>query len=216
MAIRVLLADDHALMREGLRSILSREPEVEVVGEAASGREAIELCRELEPEVVIMDVAMEDLNGVEATRRIRERDSSVRVIALSSHNDSRFIAEMIRAGAAAYVLKENAYAELRRALKAVQRGATYLCPGSASQAAAIIRETDSAKGTPWQILGAREREVLQLIAEGLSTPDVADRLGISANTVETHRRNIMRKLDLHNAVELTRYAIREGLTKVGD
>jgi len=216
MATRVLLADDHALMREGVRSILEREPGVEVVGEAASGREAVSMCRELSPEVVIMDVAMDDLNGMEATRRIRERGDSVRVIALSSHNDSRFIAEMIRAGAAAYVLKENAYSELRRALKAVQRGDTYLCPAAAGQAADLIRNPGSGGGTPWQILGPREREVLQLIAEGHSSPDIAERLCISANTVDTHRRNIMRKLELHNVVELTRYAIREGLTRVDD
>ncbi len=216
MATRVLLADDHALMREGLRSILERETGVEVVGEAASGREAVSMCRELAPEVVIMDVAMGDLNGMEATRRILARGDSVQVIALSSHNDSRFIAEMIRAGAAAYVLKENAYSELRRALKAVQRGDTYLCPSAAGQAADLIRNPDSVGGTPWQILGPREREVLQLIAEGHSTPDIAERLCISANTVDTHRRNIMRKLELHNVVELTRYAIREGLTRVDD
>jgi two-component system NarL family response regulator len=216
MKTRVLLADDHALMREGLRSILEREAGVEVVGEAASGREAVDMCRDLAPEVVIMDVAMDDLNGMEATRRIRERDDSVRVIALSSHNDSRFIAEMIRAGAAAYVLKENAYGELRRALQAVQRGGTYLCPAAAGQAANIIRDSDSTPGTPWEILGPREREVLQLIAEGHSTPEIAERLSISANTVDTHRRNIMRKLELHNVVELTRYAIREGLTRVDD
>ncbi len=216
MATRVLLADDHALMREGLRSILEREAGLEIVGEAASGREAVDMCRELVPELVIMDVAMGDLNGIEATRRIRDRNDSVGVIALSSHNDSRFIAEMLRAGAAAYVLKENAYSELRRALKAVKRGDTYLCPGAAGQAAILIRDPESGRDTPWQMLGPREREVLQLIAEGHSTPDIAERLCISANTVDTHRRNIMRKLDLHNVVELTRYAIREGLTRVDD
>lgn len=216
MATRVLLADDHALMREGLRSILDRDAAVEVVGEAGSGLEAMQLCKELNPDIVIMDVAMDDVNGVEATRRILGRHSGVRVIALSSHNDSRFIAEMIRAGAAAYVLKENAYSELRRALQAVQRGDTYLCPAAAGQAADLIRNPGSGGGTPWQILGPREREVLQLIAEGHSSPGIAERLCISANTVDTHRRNIMRKLELHNVVELTRYAIREGLTRVDD
>ncbi|HZX21908.1 MAG TPA: response regulator transcription factor [Woeseiaceae bacterium] len=216
MNARVLLADDHALMREGLRSILERDAALEVVGEAGSGLEAVQLCKELSPDIVIMDVAMDDLNGVEATRRILGRQNGIRIVALSSHNDSRFIAEMLRAGAAAYVLKENAYSELRRALKAVQRGDTYLCPAAAGQAANLIRDSESGPGTPWQSLGPREREVLQLIAEGHSTPDIAERLCISANTVDTHRRNIMRKLELHNVVELTRYAIREGLTRVDD
>lgn len=216
MAIRVLLADDHALMREGLRAILARDRDVEVLGEAASGLEAVELCRECRPDVVIMDVAMNDLNGVEATRRIRERDPGVRIVALSSHSDSRFIAEMLRAGASAYVLKENAYAELRRALDAVRRGSTYLCPGAAGTAARIISESDAAGGSPWHVLGNREREVLQLIAEGHSSPEIAERLHIAPNTVETHRRNIMRKLKLHNVVELARYAIREGLSRVDD
>ena len=216
MTTRVLLADDHALMREGLRAILTRESDMEVVGEASSGLEAVELCRTLSPDIVIMDVAMEDLNGVEATRRIRERDSSIRIVALSSHCDSRFIAQMLRAGASAYVLKENAYGELRRALKAVLRDSTFLCPASAAKAAQIISETEPGSESPWQALGAREREILQLLAEGLSTPDIAERLHISSNTVDTHRRNIMRKLDLHNVVELTRYAIREGLTCVDD
>lgn len=217
VTIRVLLADDHALMREGLRAILSRDGGgIEVVGEAASGLEAIEMCRELAPDLVIMDVAMADVNGVEATRRILERDDSIRVVALSSHNDSRFIAEMLRAGAAAYVLKENAYRELRRAIDAVRRGSTYLCPQAAGKAAHIIRDSSSGNGSPWELLGAREREVLQLIAEGLSSPDIAGRLHIATNTVDTHRRNIMRKLDLHNVVEITRYAIREGLTRLDD
>src|SRR6056297_675460 len=147
MNARVLLADDHALMREGLRSILDRDATVEVVGEAGSGLEAVQLCKELNPDIVIMDDGMDDVNGVEATRRILGRHNSVRVIALSSHNDSRFIAEMIRAGAAAYVLKENAYSELRRALQAVQRGDTYLCPAAAGQAASLIRDPGSGRGT---------------------------------------------------------------------
>jgi two-component system NarL family response regulator len=214
MTIRVLIADDHALMREGLAAILETEPDIEVIGEAASGREAIDMARELEPDVILMDVAMPDVNGVEATRQIRERNESIKVLALSSHNDSRFIAAILRAGASGYVLKGNAFQELRKGLMAVQQGKTYLCPGVSEVAAEIIRESGSPSDSVYERLGAREREVLQLLAEGLSSAEIGKRLHISPSTVETHRRNIMRKLDLHNAVELTRYAIRHGLTFV--
>ncbi|WP_405233263.1 response regulator [Lentisalinibacter salinarum] len=216
MGIKVLIADDHTLMREGLRSILEREDGVEIIGEASSGLEVLELCLDAVPDIVVMDVAMEDLNGVEATRRLRERHASVRVIALASHNDSRLMAQMLRAGASGYVLKENAYTELRPALDAVSRGSSYLCPGVTAKAAEIIQDTEAPRGSAWDVLGDREREVLQLLAEGLTSAEVAEKLHIALNTVETHRRNIMRKLDLHNVVELTRYAIREGLTRVED
>jgi len=216
LGIKVLIADEHTLMREGLRSILTREDGVEIIGEASSGLGVLELCLEAVPDVVVMDVAMEDLNGVEATRRLRQRHAGVRVIALASHNDGRLMAEMLRAGASGYVLKENAYTELSRALDAVSRGSTYLCPGAAGKAAEIIQDTEAPRGSAWDVLGDREREVLQLLAEGLTSAEIAGKLHIAPNTVETHRRNIMRKLDLHNVVELTRYAIREGLTRVDD
>ncbi|SRR6056297_120139 len=207
---KVLLADRHGLVREGLRAILARDASIQVVGEAASGLDTVRLASEQAPEVVIMDVDMKDLGGGEIVRRIHARHRETRVIALSV--DTRLVADMLRAGVAAYLLKESAYTELRRAVDAVCRGGTYLCPRAASAAAQAIRESTDSRAPASRHLGAREREVLRLLAEGLSAPQIAATLHIAPTTVETHRRNIMRKLDLHNVVELTRYAIREGLT----
>lgn len=214
MSIRVLIVDDHAMMRDGLVAMLSRDPEIEIAGEAESGLEAVRLCPELEPDVVIMDVTMDDLNGIEATRQILGRQPEIRIIGLSSHKESRYLSEMLRAGALAYVLKENTYGELRTAIDRVRRGQTYLSPKVAKLGAEFMREPVAPGGSAYELLGDREREILQLLAEGLSAPQIADRLSIAASTVDTHRRNIMNKLDIHNVVELTRYAIREGLTQV--
>ena len=213
--IRVLLVDDHELMREGLRSILEREKDVEVVGEAASGREAVKLARCLEPDVVVMDVAMKDSNGIEATRQLRSERPDLKVIALSSHSDSRYVNAMLDAGACGYVLKTNAYGDLRRALVAAQQGKSYLCPDvteSVVGASLHKREPDPSQAS----LSPREKEVLQLLAEGLSSPEIGQRLYIATNTVETHRRNVMRKLRIHSVADLTKYAIREGLTSLED
>ncbi len=213
--LRVLLVDDHELMRQGLRSILERDGDVEVVGEAASGRAAVELAGTLTPDVVVMDVAMQDLNGIEATRQIRSACPDVKVLALSSHADGRYVAAMLDAGACGYVLKANAYDDLRRALDAARRGKSYLCADvtDAVVGASLRREgrvqTDAR--TP---LSPREREVLQLLAEGLSSPEIGERLFVATSTVETHRRNLMRKLGIHSVADLTKYAIREGLTSV--
>ena len=213
MTLRVLLVDDHELMRQGLRSILESEGGVEVVGEAANGREAIELAKKLTPQVVVMDVAMQDMNGIEATRQVCSACPGVKVIALSSHSDSRYVTAMLDAGASGYVLKANAYDELRRALDAARRGKTYLCADvTESVVATSLRGggTESAR----TLLSAREREVLQLLAEGLSSPEIGRRLFIATSTVETHRRNVMRKLGIHSVADLTKYAIREGLTSL--
>jgi len=216
MTIRILLVDDHELMREGLRSILEREQDVEVVGEAASGRDAVALSATLEPDVVVMDVGMKDLNGIDATKQIRSAHPSVKVIALSSHSDSRYVSAMLAAGACSYVLKANAYSDLRRALDAARRGKNYLC---ADVTKSVVDASLSGGGRP--IGGAsevelsdREREVLQLLAEGLSSPQIGKRLFIATSTVETHRRSIMRKLSIHNVADLTKWAIREGLTEL--
>ena len=211
MSIRILLADDHAMLREGLRSILSKERDVEVVGEAADGRSAVELARKLAPDVVVMDVGMEGLNGIEATRQIRALGPKTRVIALSTHSDRRYVIGMLEAGAAGYLVKVSAYDELRQAVRAVASGRTYLSPQIAEHVVGD-RVAGSPAGASKALLGAREREVLQLIAEGHRSPEIARRLHISEYTVETHRRNIMQKLDLHSVAELTRYAIREGIT----
>jgi two-component system NarL family response regulator len=210
--LRVLLVDDHELMRQGLRSILERENDVNVVGEAASGRAAIELARTLAPDVVVMDVAMQDQNGIEATRQIRAACPNVKVLALSSHSDARYVTAMLEAGACGYVLKANAYDDLRRALDAARRGRSYLCADvTESVVGASLR---GAGATPVAQLSGREREVLQLLAEGLSSPEISQRLFIATSTVETHRRNIMRRLGIHSVADLTKYAIREGLTSL--
>jgi two-component system NarL family response regulator len=210
--LRVLLIDDHELMRQGLRSILDREDDVEVVGEAASGRAALELSRTLAPDVVVMDVAMQDQNGIEATRQIRAACPNVKVLALSSHSDARYVNAMLEAGACGYVLKANAYDDLRRALDAARRGRSYLCADvTQSVVGASLRAVGA---TPAAQLSGREREVLQLLAEGLSSPEIGQRLFIATSTVETHRRNIMRRLGIHSVADLTKYAIREGLTSL--
>jgi DNA-binding NarL/FixJ family response regulator len=208
VSLRILLVDDHAMLREGLRSILAREPGVEVVGEAADGRAALDAVRALAPDVVVMDVGMADLNGIEATRRIRAESPSTRVIALSTHSDRRYVAGMLEAGARGYVAKVSAYDELRQAVRAVAAGRVYLSPRLADAGVPAPRVSTTISLAP------REREVLQLIAEGHSSPEIAGRLHISGHTVETHRRNIMQKLGLHSVAELTRYAIREGITSL--
>jgi DNA-binding NarL/FixJ family response regulator len=208
---RILLVDDHKLMREGLRSILEKEAAFSIVGEAGSGREAVRLAEKLRPDVVVMDVAMSDLNGIEATRQIKALVPKTAVVALSSHSDRRYVKAILDAGASAYVLKANAYEQLKRGVDAACRGLKYLCAEVTSQIIDSALQEGTA-GSVWEILGAREREVLQLLAEGLTSSQIAQRLHVSPSTVETHRRNIMRKLDVHNVAELTKYAIREGLT----
>ena len=213
MNLRVVLVDDHRMFREALRPLLAQTPGFEIAGEAGDGQQAIELCAQLAPDVVIMDVSMPGLNGIEATRRILAERPQTRVVVLSMHADRRFVAETLRAGAAAYVLKDAGFAELVRALQAVAEGRTYLSEPVRQlvvqeYVAGLQREDRSA----FSLLSAREREVLQLVAEGVSTKEIGDRLSVSVKTVETHRRQIMEKLDLHSVAELTKYAIREGLT----
>lgn len=213
MTLRVVLVDDHRMFREALRPLLAQTPGFEIVGEAGDGQQAIELCAQLAPDVVIMDVSMPGLNGLEATRRLLAERPRTRVVVLSMHADRRFVAETLRAGAAAYVLKDAGFAELVRALQAVAEGRTYLSEPVRQlvvqeYVAGLQREDRSA----FSLLSAREREVLQLVAEGVSTKEIGDRLAVSVKTVETHRRQIMEKLDLHSVAELTKYAIREGLT----
>jgi DNA-binding NarL/FixJ family response regulator len=204
-------------MREGLRALLEEAPDIEIVGQAADGREALELVRTLSPDVVVMDVGMPELNGVEATRRIRSEFEGVKVIALSTHTDKRYVHHMLEAGACGYVLKISAYDELLRAVRAVSLGKTYLSPEVA--ASVVERSTTPHTGTAvdaYSTLGSREREVLQLIAEGKTSAETAKEMHISTKTVETHRRNIVQKLGLHGIAELTKYAVREGLTSLDD
>jgi len=217
MKTRVLLVDDHKVMLEGLRALLEGQPDLEVVGTATDGATAIELVGKLAPDVVVMDIGMPTLNGIETTRRIRAAHERVRVIALSTHADKRYVHHMLDAGAAGYVLKIGAYDELVRAVRAAALRKTYLSPEIAGLV--VERSTSAHPGravSAFSTLGSREREVLQLVAEGGSSCEVAKAMHISIKTVETHRRNIVQKLGLHGTALLTKYAIREGLTTVDE
>ncbi len=214
MSIRIILVDDHVIVREGLRSLIEKRPDMQIVGEAGDGRNAVEMARKLLPDVVLMDVSMPDMNGIEATRNIRGKCPGVKVLVLSMHFDRKFAVEMLKAGASGYLLKDAAFEELITAIRAVLSGHTYLCHGISD---AIIRNyVDSADMgmSVFSILTTREREVLQLITEGNSTKEIASILRLSVKTVETYRKLIMEKLDLHSIAELTKYAIREGLTSL--
>ena len=215
MSTRIILADDHKIMREGLRSLLDKQQDIEVVGEAEEGRTTVRLVTDLSPDVVIMDIEMASLNGIEATRQIVAKTPEVRIIALSVHSDRRFITEMLKAGASGYVLKDCSFEELVQAIRAVMANRIYLSPGIADNVikdyVSFLPRTDF---SVFSILTEREREVLQLIAEGKSTKEIALSLHVSVKTIETHRKRIMDKLDIHSIAELTKYAIREGLTSI--
>ena len=213
MAIKVLIADDHQIVRQGLRTLLEREPDLEVVAEAENGRSTVRLARESHPEVIIMDVAMPDMNGIEATRQIISEMPKMKVIALSMYADRRFVANMLKAGASGYLLKDCASEELVRAIRVVLTHKTFLSPGVAD---IVVKDYVQAplgrEASVFSILSNREREVLQLMAEGKSTNQIAECLHVSVKTVETHRQQMMQKLKMHSVAELTKYAIREGLT----
>ena len=212
---RVLLADDHKIMREGLRSLLEEGEGVEVVGEAENGRMVLEMAEDLRPHLVIMDVGMPDLNGIEATRKLVDEMPNVKVIALSMHSDRQYVGGMLEAGACGYLLKDSAFEELEEALSTVMDDRIYLSPDVADVVVKnFVRGMPTEAPSVYAQLTPREREVLQLVAEGLSTRQIASRLDVSVKTVETHRRNTMEKLDLESVAELTKYALREGLTSL--
>jgi DNA-binding NarL/FixJ family response regulator len=214
-SIRILLAEDHEMVRAGLRSLLAREPGVEVVGEAGDGRAAVRLAEELAPDVVLMDVGMPGLNGLEATRQItaNRNGAGPRVIALSGHSDRRVTTEMLKAGATGYVMKEAAFQDLAAALRSVMEGKVYVSP-AASQAVVdeYVRSARGDDSSPSEKLSPRERQVLQLLAEGKSTKQIALALGITTKTVETHRSHVKEKLGIDSVAGLTKYALRTGLT----
>ena len=213
MSIRILLVDDHQMFRDGLRSILASKEGIEVVGEAGDGRVAVEIAAALTPDVVIMDIGMPGLNGMEAARRIKANDPGVKVVALSTYSDKRYVLSMLEAGASGYVLKAAAVDEVCRAVEAVAEGKRYLSPEITGVVVDAHLRAPAQPGAPSSSpLGSREREILQLLAEGHGSPEIARHLHIATSTVETHRRNIMRKLDAHSIAELTKFAVREGLT----
>ena len=214
MNIRLLLADDHRLMRQGLISLIHAEAGLEVVGEAENGKEVVTLAAKLRPHIVIMDIAMPDLNGIEATRQIINANPQTKVIALSGHDSTQFVREMLSAGASAYLLKRRACEELIRAIHEVVKGRKFLSPDVAQGVVdAYVQLSSLSNDRPaFIVLTDREREVLQRLAEGHATKETADALSVSVKTVETHRRNIMEKLNLHSIAELTKYAVREGIT----
>ena len=212
MSIRIVLADDHKMILAALRSLLEKEIDISVVGEAGDGTALLDLVERTAPDVVVVDVGMPGMNGIEATRRLLAVRPLLKVIALSAYSDKRFVLEMLEAGAKGYLIKASAGDELPRAIRAIAQGSTYLCPEVAGTLVEAARGKSSRAGNAAAKLGRREREVLALLAEGKSSSEIAARMCIAASTVEVHRRNIMRKLDLHSVAELTKYAIREGLT----
>lgn len=215
--IRVLIVDDHGIVRAGIRSLLEDQADIEVVGETGSGWKAIELALRLQPDVVLMDIAMGDLSGLEATQEIRERAPDVNVLALTMHDREEYFFAMLKAGALGYVLKESEPDELLAAIRAVHRGEAFLSPyvTKAVLEDYLAQRTDQAQSR-YDSLTLREKEVLRLAAEGKTTQEMADMLHLSPKTVEKHRSSMMRKLELHSLSELIKYAIRKGLIEVDE
>jgi DNA-binding NarL/FixJ family response regulator len=206
--IRILLADDHAVVRQGFKMILGAEPDMEIVGEAGNGREAVEQAEQLRPDIVVMDVAMPELNGIEATRRLAASMPHTRVIALSMHKDSVYVREILRAGARGYLLKDSGASDLVSAIRAVASGESYLSPAVSN---AVLDDYRKHVTNPIDLLTSREREVLQMLAEGKTNKEIAVVLNLSVYTVDAHRGRIMEKLNVHSINELVRFAVRNGL-----
>jgi DNA-binding NarL/FixJ family response regulator len=214
MTIRVMLVDDHKILRDALKIVFTREADISFVGEANSGVNALKLVKEMHPDVIVMDIGMPEMGGIQTTLALRQSYPKIKILALSTFFDRRIVLQMLEAGANGYIVKAAGSEELLRGIRAVAAGRSYLCP-DVSQ---IILESVCVNNGNEKLgsfrLGRREREVLKLLAEGLTSPVIGSRLHIATSTVEVHRRNIMRKLDLHSIAELTKYAIRHGLTEV--
>ena len=206
--IRILLADDHAVVRQGFKMILGEQADMEIVGEAGNGREAVELAEQLRPDIVVMDVSMPELNGIEATRRLGASVPHARVVALSMHKDSVYVREILRAGARGYLLKDSPAADLVSAIRAVASGEGYISPAVSN---AVLDDYRRHVTNPIDMLSSREREVLQMLAEGKTNKEIAVVLNLSVYTVDAHRGRIMEKLNLHSINELVRFAVRNGL-----
>jgi two-component system response regulator NreC len=215
MGIKIIVADDHRIVRNGLRILLNSEPDIEVIAEAENGRKTIQLTRELSPDVVVMDITMPDLNGIEATRQILAEFPQVKIIALSMHNHEQFVTGMFMAGASGYLLKDCSVDELAAAIRAAAKGEVYLSPGVANMVIKnYVRQLKESEKSMPPILTPRESEVLQLVSEGKTSKEIASLMYISVKTVDTHRRHIMDKLAVSSIAELTKYAIRAGLTSL--
>lgn len=215
MKLRILLADDHTLLREGLKTLLERESDLQVVADVANGRLAVRKAEELQPDLVVLDVDMPELNGIEAARQLSEAHPRMRIVCLSMHSGSKFVDAMLEAGALGYVLKNEAAKTLVTAIRKVAGGEVYLSPEiNTGLVKRYVGKQPAGRGAAFTALSDREREVLQLIAEGASSKEISTKLGVSEKTVSTHREHIMAKLDLHNVADLTRYAIREGIANL--
>ena len=216
MSLRVILADDHKIVRDGLRNLLHKPPDVEVIADAEDGRTTVKLAKELSPDVVVMDITMPDMNGIEATNRILSENPRIKIIGLSMHSDRRFVVEMLKAGGSGYLLKDCAFEELANAIHAVMKNQIYLCPPIAKTVTEdyLNRLAPTNASSAYTILTPREREVLQLLSEGKTTKQIALILGLSGKTVDTHTQKVMKKLSLRSLAELIKYAIREGLTSL--
>jgi DNA-binding NarL/FixJ family response regulator len=213
LSIQILLADDHEIMRSGLRTLIQNQTDMQVVAEASNGRTTVLLAEEKQPDVIVMDISMPDLNGIDAARQIHQNHPDIKIIALSMHSDRQFISAMLKAGASGYLLKDSAFEELERAIHAVTKDQVYL----SSKITSVVVEDYKDKlsdetSSVFQVLSSREREVLQLLAEGQSVKQIAAQLFLSVKTIETHRQHIMEKLGIKNIPDLVKYAIREGLT----
>ena len=206
--IKILLADDHTIVRQGLKLILAAHADMQVLGEAANGREAVELAAKLHPDIVLMDVAMPELNGIEATRQMVAANTRIRILVLSMHKESVYVREILRAGARGYILKDAIDTELLTAIRSVARGDGYISPAVSG---ALLNDFRGNATNPIDLLSPREREVLQLIAEGKTNKEIATRLNLSVYTVDSHRGKVMEKLNLHSTGELVRFALKQGL-----
>jgi DNA-binding NarL/FixJ family response regulator len=212
MGARILLADDSRLMREGLASLMRHEPDMDLVGEAADGMESVSLARKLQPDLVVMDLTMPGLNGIDATQRILAQSPNVKVLCLSVHDEQQLVAAVIDAGASGYLLKNCAFEELARAVRTVMANQVYISPSITAVLVADFRaRRGAATVSAFSRLTARERQIVQLLAEGYSTKEISERLRVSSKTVATHREHVMAKLQIHSIAQLTRYAIAEGL-----
>jgi len=211
MSVKIVIADDHKMMRDGLCALLEKHPNMEVIAEVENGNEVVEAASQLSPDVIIMDISMPGLNGIEATRKILEKNPNIKILGLSMHADAEYVSGLLVAGASGYVLKDCTFGELIQAINSVVRNKSYLCPEIAS---VVIHDFKmhrvSFESNELSILTPREREILQLITEGLSTKDIARKLSLSVKTIAAHRQSIMDKLNCHNVVDLTKYAIRRG------